>query len=129
MEPSNKKTALLHSLVTFFKSYSSTKAHEDILEARQTLGGLGYSAYSRLQEMIEANDTNLTWEGDNKVLLQQTAKFLLKNAQQIEEGKAAIDLPYLNEFWSATKSGTKVALQVDFTDLQSILKLFQFSAA
>lgn len=38
-------------------------------EARQALGGLGYSFYSEIGMMITDNDINLTWEGDNKVLL------------------------------------------------------------
>ena len=46
-------------------------------EAREACGGLGYSHYSRLGTMLQDQDVNQTWEGDNNVLLQQTAKFMV----------------------------------------------------
>jgi acyl-CoA oxidase len=75
----NKKTEENHAFSTFFKYYAGTIAQQDIIESRQAMGGLGYSAYSRMNEFMEENDINLTWEGDNKVILQQTSKFILKN--------------------------------------------------
>jgi acyl-CoA oxidase len=45
------------------------------------LGGHGYSSFSRLGRIYTDNDVNLTWEGDNNMLLQQTSKFLLKVLQ------------------------------------------------
>jgi acyl-CoA oxidase len=59
-----------------------------MIESRQALGGLGYSYYSDLGISLHANDVNLTWEGDNKVLLQQTSKFVLKNIYNTMKGKA-----------------------------------------
>jgi len=77
-DPTHPETALLHALSTFFKTYSSRNGHEDLQEAREAMGGLGYSYYSRLPRDLEDNEVNLTWEGDNQVILQQTSKFLLK---------------------------------------------------
>lgn len=42
------------------------------------MGGHGYSAYSRIGSSINASDVSLTFEGDNNLLLQQVAKFMLK---------------------------------------------------
>jgi len=41
------------------------------------MGGHGYSAYSKMGVLYSNNDVNNTWEGDNSVLAQQTAKYVL----------------------------------------------------
>ena len=41
------------------------------------LGGHGFSSFSRLGSLYDDNDVNVTWEGDNTVLIQQTAKYAL----------------------------------------------------
>jgi acyl-CoA oxidase len=52
------------------------------------LGGNGFSSYSKLGTLFNDNDINLTWEGDNHVLLQQTSKYVLEEVQQIlQKGK------------------------------------------
>lgn len=51
------------------------------------MGGHGYSALSRLGRMYHDQDINLTWEGDNNMLLQQTTKYVLKIARKLSKGK------------------------------------------
>jgi len=46
--------------------------------------------------MLTGNDVNSTWEGDNNVLLQQTAKFLLNQYQAKMKGK---ELPTVTCQW------------------------------
>ena len=60
------------------------------------LGGHGYSSYSQLGRLYQDNDVNLTWEGDNNLLLQQTSKFLLKFIPSNKTGEI-IDLRFLNK--------------------------------
>lgn len=79
----NTNLEFLHAIATFTKSYASTAAQRTYEEVRQSLGGFGYSYYSELHSMLNDNDVNMTWEGDNKVLLQQTARFILKNCNRI----------------------------------------------
>lgn len=56
------------------------------------LGGHGYSLYSKLGVIYNDNDVNLTWEGDNHVLIQQTTKYVLEEAQKVlQKGKETIN--------------------------------------
>lgn len=81
-------------------------------------GGLGYSYYAQFNDLLRDHDVNLTWEGDNNVLLQQTAKFILKNLTGLTKGKSPAEtLDYLK-------------LQVEpfngnFNCTKSLLKLMQ----
>lgn len=72
----------LHAISAVTKTKSSTFLSNLLTEVRSILGEHGYSAYSRLGDMYHANDVNLTGEGDNNLLLQQTTKFLLKFLQK-----------------------------------------------
>ena len=50
---------------------------------RELCGGHGYSHYNKLGIFRDNNDVNQTWEGDNTVIIQQTAKFILDNFQSV----------------------------------------------
>ena len=49
---------------------------------RLCCGGHGYSASSGLCQIIQEADGGCTYEGDNVILLLQTARYLLKCAQK-----------------------------------------------
>ena len=51
------------------------------------MGGHGYSVHSRLGRLYHDQDINLTWEGDNTMLLQQTTKYMLKSSRKLGKGK------------------------------------------
>lgn len=51
------------------------------------MGGHGYSSYNKLGVLINDNEVNSTWEGDNNVLLQQATKITLDNLQKLMKGK------------------------------------------
>ena len=91
MDPEFKKLGLLHAMATFMKSHFSTVAYHDLMEFRQLLGGLGYHALSNIGHNLGDLDVNMTWEGDNKVLLQQSAKYVLKQCSKIFKGKPLDD--------------------------------------
>ena len=69
------------------------------------MGGFGYSYYSELHSMLNDNDVNLTWEGDNRVLYQQTSRFVLKNCNRLNNGKPVITphVSYLAKYHSEEK--------------------------
>lgn len=51
------------------------------------MGGHGYSVHSRLGRLYHDQDINLTWEGDNTMLLQQSTKYILKSSRKLGKGK------------------------------------------
>lgn len=64
------------------------------------MGGHGYSSYSKIGALYNDNDINLTWEGDNHVLIQQTSKYVLEQAQKaIQKGQTSNNplLHFLND--------------------------------
>ena len=52
------------------------------------MGANGYSKFSLMGFFKNTNEVNLTWEGDNNVLLQQATKFLLDNYSIYLKGKS-----------------------------------------
>lgn len=64
-------------MLSVVKPLVTWRAFDGIHECRRACGGFGYSHYSRFGELMMTVDVNSTWEGDNNVLLQQSAKFLM----------------------------------------------------
>ncbi|KAL4486009.1 hypothetical protein ABPG72_003943 [Tetrahymena utriculariae] len=77
----------LHAISSAIKAISTWTAQTIITESRQILGGHGFSTFNRFGQLHNDNDVNVTWEGDNNVLLQQTGKFLLDSAKKLMKGK------------------------------------------
>ena len=69
------------------KAYSSWTAQGRLQQLREVMGGHGYSRFNMIGAYRNNNDINTTWEGDNTVLNQQTAKFILDNFQKKMKGK------------------------------------------
>jgi acyl-CoA oxidase len=76
-----------HAILSVLKSLTTDWAFEGVHECRRVCGGLGYSHFSRLGQLMADHDINLTWEGDNHVLLQQTAGFIIKQSLKATTGK------------------------------------------
>ena len=56
-------------MVTACKASVSWAVFDGINACRQAVGGFGVSAYSVLTTIRNNHDANLTWEGDNSVLI------------------------------------------------------------
>jgi acyl-CoA oxidase len=88
MDVKNPQLEHLHAISSMLKAKVSWFANECIQECRQAMGGHGYSSYAKIGSLYNDNDINLTWEGDNHVLIQQTSKYVLEQAQRVlQKGK------------------------------------------
>lgn len=87
VEPEHSSKEEVHAVASAMKVLSSIYGMNGLQECREACGGLGYSAFSTLGLMREGLDITTTWEGANHVLIQQTAKFILKGVQKLVKGQ------------------------------------------
>ena len=72
---SHPKIVELHALISIMKPITTWFSRNGLMSCREICGGLGFSALNRLGDLYSDNNVNVVWEGDNYVLLQQTARF------------------------------------------------------
>lgn len=85
--PDGPEGAEIHALLSIVKPLCAWYSQRGLQECRELLGGHGYSSFSGLCTLVSDHDVNSTWEGENNVLLQQTARYLMKNVQRILKGQ------------------------------------------
>jgi acyl-CoA oxidase len=88
----------LHHLTSGFKSLFTQQAADNILIARQSIGGAGYTDWSGMKTPYDFGSPSVTFEGDNTVMGIQSTNYLKKLYKQIKKGQK-IDhelLGYLN---------------------------------
>jgi acyl-CoA oxidase len=73
----------LHATSCGLKALSSTIAAEGLEVCRRACGGHGYSSFSGIGPWYSDYLPTTTWEGDNYMLTQQVARYLLKSARTV----------------------------------------------
>ncbi|KAF4469965.1 acyl- oxidase [Fusarium albosuccineum] len=89
LNPGSDLLADLHAISCSLKAFASTTAAEGLEVCRRACGGHGYSAFSGIGSWYADYLPTVTWEGDNYMLTQQVARYLLKSARAVLSGKAA----------------------------------------
>lgn len=86
-----------HSLMACMKAWSSEIAAVSAEDARKCCGGQGYLNISGLPEIVQSLTSICTLEGDNAVMYQQTARYLMKVLPVLKDldGYISTDLAYL----------------------------------
>ena len=86
-------------MISVLKVIAATSVTSGIQESQLSCGGLGYSQYAGFSKFYNDNTIQNIWEGDNKVLLQQTGKYLLdsyKAKMQGKEGKPSVTCEWIS---------------------------------
>ncbi len=68
----------MHHLLSGFKAEFTAEAALCIDKCRLSTGGAGFAAHSGFAQIWNNTTPQVTWEGDNTVMLLQAAKFIFK---------------------------------------------------
>ncbi|KAG2526447.1 hypothetical protein JM16_003831 [Phytophthora kernoviae] len=86
----------IHGTMSGFKAFCTWDVQEGIDTCRQSCGGNGYSVYTGLAELLADFSVMVTFEGDNTVMAQQTAHYLMRSVEKLRRGdKLAGSVQYL----------------------------------
>ena len=77
----------VHALTAALKAYTTQVAHDGAEDARKCCGGFGYSEMSGLPMILSTIAPLPTLEGENYVMYQQTARYLVKGVQAIQQNQ------------------------------------------
>ncbi|KAI4745819.1 acyl-CoA oxidase [Aureobasidium sp. EXF-12298] len=84
--PGSDLLADLHATSCGLKSLASSTAVDGLEVCRRACGGHGYSNFSGIGPWYADYLPTATWEGDNYMLTQQVARYLLKSARTVLKG-------------------------------------------
>jgi acyl-CoA oxidase len=123
-----KKMDLVHHLSSGGKSVFTQDCLDSLILIRQSLGGAGYSAWSGIPYLISLYSPEVTYEGDNSVMAQQSFNYLRKLIKKSKNGTIN-DLGffnYLNELKELTKlkcQGADYSYFLNVDNLHTALKV------
>ncbi|EGR29306.1 hypothetical protein IMG5_158840 [Ichthyophthirius multifiliis] len=116
----------LHALLSGHKAVSTQTTLFGMEKIRQSCGGHGFSTYSGMVERLKVYYPYSTFEGENTIMLLQTARFLIKVAQN--QQKITPQCEYLQnyeEFLGNAKC--ELNSMREFLVLEQLRKLLRFN--
>ncbi|XP_069510827.1 peroxisomal acyl-coenzyme A oxidase 1 isoform X1 [Ambystoma mexicanum] len=123
----------LHALSAGLKAFTSWISSAGIEECRMACGGHGYSRCSGLPDIYVTFTPACTYEGENTVMMLQTARFLVKSYMEVRAGKSVVGMvSYLNDLSLQRVQPHPVAARpvvVDINDLSSLVEAYKLRAA
>ncbi|XP_040845577.1 peroxisomal acyl-coenzyme A oxidase 1 isoform X4 [Ochotona curzoniae] len=123
----------LHALTAGLKAFTTWTANAAIEQCRMACGGHGYSHSSGLPNIYVTFTPACTFEGENTVMMLQTARFLMKSYDQVHSGKLVGGMvSYLNELPSQRIQPQQVAAwpaMVDINNPESLTEAYKLRAA
>ncbi|KAH1183454.1 peroxisomal acyl-coenzyme A oxidase 1 isoform X1 [Mauremys mutica] len=123
----------LHALSAGLKAFTSWTANAGIEECRMACGGHGYSRCSGLPDIYVTFTPSCTYEGENTVMMLQTARFLIKSYTQVSSGKLVSGMvAYLNDLSGQHIQPQQVAARpttVHINDPASLVEAYKLRAS
>ncbi|XP_077055236.1 peroxisomal acyl-coenzyme A oxidase 1 isoform X4 [Siphateles boraxobius] len=126
------KYAKLHALSAGLKAFTTWAANAGIEVCRMSCGGHGYSRCSSLPDIYVTFTPTCTYEGENTVMMLQTARFLIKSYKQARAGQQLTGIvSYLNEPQNRIQSHSVSSRPtvVSINDLASLVEAYKFRAS
>uniref|UniRef100_A0A8C4HYT9 Acyl-coenzyme A oxidase n=1 Tax=Dicentrarchus labrax TaxID=13489 RepID=A0A8C4HYT9_DICLA len=123
----------LHALSAGLKAFTTWETNSAIEVCRMSCGGHGYSRSSALPDIYVNFTPTCTYEGENTVMMLQTARYLVKSYQRAMAGQQLSGtVSYLNEAEHQRVQPQPVAARptvVDINDLASLVEVYKLRAA
>ncbi|KAM3623508.1 uncharacterized protein V6R79_012045 [Siganus canaliculatus] len=123
----------LHALSAGLKAFTTWEANSGIEVCRMSCGGHGYSRCSALPDIYSEFTPTCTYEGENTVMMLQTARYLVKSYRQVKAGQQLSGIvSYLNETQDRRVQPQPVAARptvVDINDLATLVDAYKLRAA
>ncbi|XP_017337622.1 peroxisomal acyl-coenzyme A oxidase 1 isoform X1 [Ictalurus punctatus] len=122
----------LHALAAGLKAFTTWTVNAGIEVCRMACGGHGYSRSSGLPDIYVTFTATCTYEGENTVMMLQTARYLVKSYRQVRDGKQLTGtVSYLNEsrqHFQPRPTGSRPTV-ISINDLQSLVEAYKLRAA
>uniref|UniRef100_A0A8C5C239 Acyl-coenzyme A oxidase n=1 Tax=Gadus morhua TaxID=8049 RepID=A0A8C5C239_GADMO len=119
----------LHALSAGLKAFTTWTANTGIEVCRMSCGGHGYSRSSALPDIYVEFTPSCTYEGENTVMMLQTARFLMKSYRQVQAGQQLSGaVSYLNKVHHRVMAPQAVSSQLDL-NLNTLVDLYEIRAA
>uniref|UniRef100_A0A672HU91 Acyl-coenzyme A oxidase n=1 Tax=Salarias fasciatus TaxID=181472 RepID=A0A672HU91_SALFA len=113
----------LHALTAGLKAFTTWEANSAIEVCRMSCGGHGYSRSSALPDIYVNFTPACTYEGENTVMMLQTARYLVKSYRQAKDGqRLSGTVSYLNDIGTRRVQPQPVSARpvvVDINDLNT----------
>ncbi|XP_062402305.1 peroxisomal acyl-coenzyme A oxidase 1 isoform X2 [Sardina pilchardus] len=122
----------LHALSAGLKAFTTWVANSGIEVCRMSCGGHGYSHCSSLPDIYVTFTPTCTYEGENTVMMLQTARYLVKSYRQASKGEQLTGIvSYLNEAQQRlqAQSVSSRPTVVNINDLASLVEAYKLRAA
>ncbi|XP_071360739.1 peroxisomal acyl-coenzyme A oxidase 1 isoform X1 [Trachinotus anak] len=123
----------LHALSAGLKAFTTWATNSGIEVCRMSCGGHGYSRSSALPDIYVEFTPTCTYEGENTVMMLQTARYLVKSYRQAKSGQQLSGIvSYLNEAEHRRVQPQPVAARptvVNINDLASLVEVYKLRAA
>ncbi|XP_069050723.1 peroxisomal acyl-coenzyme A oxidase 1 isoform X1 [Lepisosteus oculatus] len=123
----------LHALSAGLKAFTTWAASAGIEVCRMACGGHGYSRCSSLPDIYVTFTPTCTYEGENTVMMLQTARYLVKSYTQASAGEqVGGTVSYLSEMSQRRLQPQQVSSRptvVNISDLSSLVEAYKLRAA
>ena len=120
-----KQSYDIHNLIAGIKALTTSFTMDGLEQCRRSLGGHGYCAYNAIPTLIASHGMGTAGAGDNTVLSQQCARYLVTSYNKILGGKKLSgSVEYLNNWETILKNG--VSDKLNFKDPYEILAVLRY---
>eukprot|EP00347_Sterkiella_histriomuscorum_P017806 403347919 len=114
-----KPLKVIHHLISGLKANYTQNTFESISRLRESCGGAGYLSSSGLPQLVQEYSAQVTYEGDNTVMLQQSARYILDGVSKNKEYKEDA-IVYLNNLKDQFKQLPVINAFNDLSTLKAV---------